>query len=88
MTAIPVFTLAAVLEISGCLAFWMWARQGHSGLWLAPGTLSLIAFAWLLTKVDVEHAGRAYAVYGGLYIVASLGCLWAAEGARPDRWEA
>lgn len=87
MTTIFIFSLTALLEIAGCFAFWMWARQGHSALWLGPGVLALIAFAWLLTRIDVEHAGRVYAVYGGIYIVASLGWLWAVEGARPDRWD-
>lgn len=31
--------------------------------------------------------GRAYAAYGGIYIIASLCWLWVAEGARPDRWD-
>ena len=35
--------------------------------------VSLIAFAYLLTLVETEAAGRAYATYGGIYIVASLG---------------
>lgn len=30
--------------------------------------------------------GKAYAVYG-VYIVASLGWLWAVEGTAPDRWD-
>jgi hypothetical protein len=34
-----------------------------------------------------EDAGRAYAAYGGVYIVASLLWLWAIEGVRPDRWD-
>lgn len=42
---------------------------------------------YLLTLVDAEHAGRAYAAYGGVYIVASLAWLWIVEGARPDRWD-
>lgn len=87
MTAIFIFFLTALLEIAGCFAFWMWARQSHSALWLGPGVLALAAFAWLLTRVDADHAGRVYAVYGGIYIVASLGWLWAIEGARPDRWD-
>ena len=44
-------------------------------------------FAWLLALVDTNAAGRAYAAYGGVYIVASLGWLWLAEGIRPDRWD-
>jgi small multidrug resistance family-3 protein len=37
--------------------------------------------------VDAFAAGRAYAAYGGVYIAASLGWLWAVEGVRPDRWD-
>jgi small multidrug resistance family-3 protein len=55
--------------------------------WLIPGILSLAAFAWFLTFVDASAAGRAYAAYGGIYIAASLGWLWAVEGIRPDRWD-
>jgi small multidrug resistance family-3 protein len=49
--------------------------------------VSLGLFAWLLTLVDSSQAGRAYAAYGGVYIAASLGWLWAVEGTRPDRWD-
>ena len=31
-----------------------------------------IAFAYALTRTDSACAGRAYAAYGGIYIVASL----------------
>jgi small multidrug resistance family-3 protein len=48
---------------------------------------ALIVFAWLLALSPAEHAGRAYAIYGGIYIVAALSWLWAVEGFRPDRWD-
>jgi small multidrug resistance family-3 protein len=44
-------------------------------------------FAWLLTLVPSEAAGRAYAAYGGVYIAASLLWLWLVEGQRPDRFD-
>lgn len=87
MTSVAIFTLTAVLEIAGCFAFWAWARQGASGLWLVPGVVGLVAFAWLLTKIDTDFAGRAYAAYGGIYIAASLAWLWGVEGKMPDRWD-
>ena len=62
-------------------------RSGRSALWLAPGLACLLLFALLLTRVDEGFAGRAYAAYGGVYISASLGWLWAAEGVRPDRFD-
>lgn len=85
--SIPIFIAAALAEIAGCFAFWAWWRLDKSALWLVPGVMSLVLFAWLLTLVDTEAAGRAYATYGGIYIAASLLWLWLAEGVRPDRWD-
>lgn len=87
MTSVAAYIGAAFAEIAGCFAFWAWLRLGKSALWLLPGLASLALFAWLLTFVGSSHAGRAYAAYGGVYIAASLGWLWAVEGARPDRWD-
>ncbi|MES2602335.1 MAG: YnfA family protein [Pseudomonadota bacterium] len=86
MTAL-IYTAAALAEIGGCFAFWAWLRLGKSIWWIVPGTASLLLFAYLLTLVPTDAAGRAYAAYGGVYIVASLAWLWAAEGVRPDRWD-
>lgn len=82
-----VYVGAAAAEIAGCFAFWGWLRLGKSIWWLLPGVFSLIVFAYLLALVETEAAGRAYATYGGIYIVASLVWLWAIENARPDRWD-
>lgn len=79
------YVAAALAEIVGCFSFWAWLRLGRSGWILVPGVASLVLFAWLLTRVDSAAAGRAYAAYGGVYIVASLAWLWAVEGVRPDR---
>lgn len=78
---------AAIAEIAGCFAFWAWLRLDRSALWAVPGTASLCLFAYLLTLVEAEHAGRAYAAYGAVYIVAALGWLKLAEGVTPDRWD-
>ena len=77
------FAVAAVLEIAGCFAFWAWLRRGASPLVVALGVASLVGFAVVLTRVDAAFAGRAYAAYGGIYIVASLGWLWLVERQRP-----
>lgn len=82
-----VYVAAAFAEIAGCFAFWAVLRNGAPAGWLGAGVGSLVLFAWLLTKVDVEAAGRAYAAYGGVYVAASLVWLWAVEGVRPDRWD-
>ena len=78
---------AALAEIAGCFAFWAWLRLGASPWWVLPGMASLALFAFLLTLVDSEAAGRTYAAYGGVYVAASLLWLWLAEGHRPDEWD-
>lgn len=82
-----VFILAATAEIAGCYAFWAWLRLGKPGWWLVPGLATQMLLAWLLALIDSDHAGRAYAAYGGVYIVAAMTWLWLVEGARPDRWD-
>jgi small multidrug resistance family-3 protein len=81
------YLLAAFSEIGGGFAFWAWLRLAKSAAWLIPGMFSLSLFAYALTKIDSGHAGRAYAAYGGVYIVSSLIWLQAVEKARPDRWD-
>lgn len=78
---------AAIAEIAGCFAFWAWLKLDKSAWWLVPGMAALALFAYLLTLIDAEHAGRAYAAYGGVYITTALFWLWIIEGARPDRWD-
>lgn len=54
--------------------FWVVFKDGKSFIYLGLGVASLIVFAFILTRVESEFAGRAYAAYGGLYIISSL--LW------------
>src|SRR5690349_22352236 len=56
-----------------CFAFWAWLRQGKSIIWLAPGVVSLILFAYLLTlgasqdrkstRLNSSHVEISYAVF-------------------------
>ena len=82
---LAVFALAALFEIAGCFAFWIWVRRGATPFVVVLGVVSLIAFALALTCVDSAFAGRAYAAYGGIYIAASLVWLWLVEGQSPTR---
>jgi len=86
MTTILIYLGAALAEIAGCFAFWAWLRLGKSIYWVVPGLLALAVFAYLLTRIESDFAGRAYAAYGGVYIASPLLWLWAVEGVRADRW--
>ncbi|MDQ2840717.1 MAG: YnfA family protein [Acidobacteriota bacterium] len=81
------YLIAALGEIAGCFSFWAWLRLQKNPLWAIPGTCALVLFALALTRIDSQQAGRAFAAYGGVYILSSLLWLWAVEQTRPDRWD-
>lgn len=87
MRDLLIYFWAAFFEIFGCFAFWNYFRQNKPWYWLLPGIFSLLFFAFLLTKVHTEFAGRAYAIYGGIYIAASLMWLYFVEHRVPDQWD-
>jgi small multidrug resistance family-3 protein len=84
---LALFFAAAMCEIAGCFSFWAVFRLHRLWLWLVPGAAALLVFAWFLSQVEAPFAGRVYAAYGGVYILASLGWLTIVERAMPDRWD-
>lgn len=78
---------AAIAEIFGCYCFWLVFREGRSVLWLFPALGSLVCFAFLLTFSPSDQAGRAFAIYGGIYILSSLFWMGVVEGNKPDIWD-
>ncbi|MCX5614812.1 YnfA family protein [Bombella saccharophila] len=87
LSSILLYSLTACAEIAGCFAFWTWLKLHGNPLWLIPGSLSLGLFAVLLTFSPSDHAGRAYALYGGIYIIMSLLWGWVMEHTTPDIWD-
>jgi small multidrug resistance family-3 protein len=79
--------LAALAELAGCYAMWAWVRLERPAWWIAWGTASLLLFAWALTRVEMNFAGRAFAAYGGVYVAAALAWLVVVDQVRPDRWD-
>ena len=84
---LAIYAAAALAEIAGCFAFWAVLRLGKPVWLLAPGIAALLVFAWLLTLSSADAAGRAFAAYGGVYILASLGWLVLVERVAPTRFD-
>jgi small multidrug resistance family-3 protein len=80
------FFAAAAFEIGGCYLVWSAVKNGQPWLWL-PALISLGLFAYLLSLTGMDSAGRAFAIYGGIYILASIAFMAGFEGIRPDRWD-
>jgi len=76
------FVITALAEIIGCYLPYLWLKEDKSAWLLLPATVSLAAFAWLLT-LHPNAAGRVYAAYGGVYISVALMWLWAVDSVRP-----
>ena len=76
---ICIFFAAAFFEILGCFSFWLVFKSNKTYFWLMLGIVCLILFAYLLTKIELAYAGRAYAIYGGIYIISSLFWLYIVE---------
>ena len=81
------FVVAACAELLGCFAFWSWARLGRPAWWLGWGVASLVVFAGALAQVETPFAGRAFAAYGGVYILAAIVWLLLVDRVQPDRWD-
>ncbi|SMQ75639.1 small multidrug resistance family-3 protein [Devosia lucknowensis] len=81
-----IFFAAAGFEIGGCFLVWQAMRGGHLWLWV-PAVLCLAVFGYLLSLAGSDSAGRAFAIYGGIYILASVAFMAGFEGIRPDRWD-
>ena len=86
LKTLGLFIITALAEIVGCYLPYLWLREGKTIWLLAPGALSLVAFAWLLS-LHPTAAGRVYAAYGGVYIFMAILWLWAVDGIRPTVWD-
>jgi small multidrug resistance family-3 protein len=86
LTTTGLFVATAIAEIFGCYLPYLWL-QNRAPVWvLAPATLSLALFVWLLTLHPTD-AGRVYAAYGGVYVAVALLWLWLVDGVRPHVWD-
>ncbi|MFQ5680092.1 MAG: YnfA family protein [Gemmatimonadota bacterium] len=83
MVSFAWYLLAAFFEIAGCYGLWLWLRLDRNPAWILPALVSLFLFGLVLTRVDAAFAGRAYAAYGGVYIVSALAWLGLVERTRP-----
>jgi len=80
------FLVAGLCEIGGGYLFWLWLREGKSA-WLAViGTIILAIYAVLPTLQTVNF-GRAYAAYGGVFVVLSILWGWRVDGVIPDKYD-
>lgn len=79
-----IFVLSGLCEIGGGYLIWLWLREGKS-IWLALiGAILLTTYGFVAT-LQPANFGRAYAAYGGIFIMLSILWGWRIDQVAPDR---
>jgi small multidrug resistance family-3 protein len=76
LLSLTVFLIAGLAEIGGGYCMWLWLREGRSP-WLGLAGAIILALYGLIATVQPVHFGRAYAAYGGIFVLLSL--FWGAQ---------
>src|SRR5512144_376503 len=86
VASLALFALAGLCEVGGGYLMWSWWRNGSSSLAGLAGALVLVLYG-IVPTYQPTHFGRAYAAYGGVFVVLSLAWGWAVDGIRPDHFD-
>jgi len=84
--SVILFILAGIAEIGGGYLVWQWLRENKSIYFAIFGSLVLIIYGFI-PPFQPTHFGRAYAAYGGVFIVLSLFWSAAVDKINPDRFD-
>jgi small multidrug resistance family-3 protein len=84
--AFGLFILAAGCEIGGAYLIWQWQRAGRPVLVAVLGTAILFLYS-LIQSAQAFGFGRAFAAYGGVFIITAMLWGWWVDGQPPDRWD-
>ena len=83
---IGLMLLGGLCEIGGGYLVWRWMREGSSFLVGGAGLAVLGLYGVVVTWQPLPF-GRAYAAYGGVFVILSILWALALDGFRPDRWD-
>ena len=87
LRSVPLFVLAAVLEIGGAWLVWQGVREHRGVVWVGAGMVALGLYGLVATLQPDANFGRILAAYGGVFVAGSLAWAMALDGFRPDRWD-
>src|SRR5690554_4223589 len=81
-----IFIVAALFEIGGGYLVWLWLK-GDKPWWFGLLGSIILALYGVVITYQVTSFGRAYATYGGIFIVLALLWAWKVDGFRPDKYD-
>lgn len=84
--SLALFVLAGLCEIGGGYLVWQWWRNG--GAWALGALGAVVLFLYgIVPTYQPAHFGRAYAAYGGVFIVLATLWGWQVDRIVPDRYD-
>ena len=85
-STLGLFFFAALLEISGGYLVWKWLRNHKGKIFGVIGASILFSYGIIMT-FQPTNFGKAYAVYGGFFVVSSIMWGYWIDRKKPDRFE-
>ncbi|MDZ8188281.1 MAG: YnfA family protein [Nostoc sp. ChiSLP02] len=80
------FLWAGLFEIAGGYLVWLWLREAKPFWYGILGGIALVIYGVIAT-LQPTNFGRAYAAYGGVFIVMAMLWGWKVDGVIPDRYD-
>ena len=80
------FLVAGLCEIGGGYLVWLWLKENRPTYYGVIGSLILILYGVVATYQPAGF-GRAYATYGGIFVIMSFLWGWKVDGIIPDRFD-
>jgi small multidrug resistance family-3 protein len=80
------FIVAGCCEIGGGYLVWLALREGKS-IWLAGVGMLLLGLYGAVPTLQPTHFGRAYAAYGGVFVILSIFWGWFVDRVKPDGFD-
>ena len=80
------FILAGLCEIGGGYLVWLWLKEEKSIWYGIFGAIILAFYGYVMTLQTVSF-GKAYVVYGGIFIVMALIWAWKIDNFKPDKYD-
>jgi small multidrug resistance family-3 protein len=84
--SMALFVLAGLCEIGGGYLVWQWWRNGATWALGLAGAAILVLYG-IVPTYQPAHFGRAYAAYGGVFVVLAVLWGWGVDRIAPDRYD-
>ncbi len=81
-----IMLLSGLLEVGGGYGVWLWMK-GNATLSMGVFGMTGLALYGVVAALEPLPFGRAYAAYGGVFVLLSILFAMKIDGFRPDRWD-